>query len=192
MENTRTAIRPGETRLAVDPATADDARLCFIGRIVSPWQRREDCPKNVRLARARGGAAALLLDAPFRPALAGLQAGQWVHVLSWLGEAGRDLALQTPRHAEAPRGTFALRSPVRPNPIGLHLVQILAIDLATGRIDIDAIDTLDGTALLDLKPFFGSVDLPPPPGTGPEDAPAEDASAGGAALLSAVDGAKTQ
>jgi tRNA (Thr-GGU) A37 N-methylase len=66
-----------------------------------------------------------------------------------------------PRHADAPRGTFSLRSPVRPNPIGLHLVRIVAIDRITGIIGIDAIDVLDGTPLVDIKPHFASVDAPP-------------------------------
>lgn len=186
--DTDTDIRPGEIRFAVDPAKAEDARLCFIGRIRSAWKSRADCPKNVGIARERGEHAVIEIDAPFRPALTGLEPGQGLHVLSWLGEARRDLALQTPRHAEAPRGTFALRSPVRPNPIGMHLVRIVAIDVAAGRIDIDAIDTLDGTAVIDIKPYFASVDVlpaaePPPP------APAAD---GGAAdMLTALDEARS-
>lgn len=98
---------------------------------------------------------------PFRAGLGDLEAGQYVHLLTWLGRARRDLAVQSPRHAERPRSTFSLRSPLRPNPIGLHLVRIDAIDASTGRIAIDAIDVLDGTALLDIKPFFATVDVPP-------------------------------
>lgn len=153
--------RPGELGFAVDAAAADDARLAFIGRIASPWAERTDCPKNLREARERGLPALVEIAEAFRPGLADLSEGQWVHVLTWLGEARRDLAVQFPRHAEAPRGTFSLRSPVRPNPIGLHLVEIIAIDIASGRIGIDAIDVLDGTAVLDLKPFIETVDIPP-------------------------------
>ena len=185
-------IRPSEVRFSVNPASAGDAHLCFIGSIRSPWRRRADCPKNVRIARERGGDAWIEIAEPFRPALAGLAAGQGLHVLSWLGEARRDLALQMPKQAEAPRGTFSLRSPVRPNPIGLHLVRITAIDIATGRIDIDAIDTLDGTAVLDLKPYFESVDLLP---AAELSTAAADhglaADAGAAALLTATDHAET-
>lgn len=176
-------IRPGEVPFPLDPAGADDARLCFIGRIRSPWQSRADCPKNVRLARERGQTASIEIDPPFRSALAGLAAGQGLHVLSWLAGARRDLALQVPKQAEAPRGTFSLRSPVRPNPIGLHLVRIVSLDAAAGRLEIDAIDTLDGTPVLDLKPYFESVDLLP------EHVTADDA--GAAALLSAADHAHT-
>lgn len=184
--DTDTDIRPGEVRFALDPAEAGDARLCFIGRVRSAWKTRADCPKNVGIARSRGEPASIEIDAPFRLALTGLEAGQGLHVLSWLGEARRDLALQTPRHAKAPRGTFALRSPVRPNPIGMHLVRIVAIDIAAGRIDIDAIDTLDGTSVLDIKPYFESVDVLP---AKPPLAPAAD---GGAAdMLTALDEARS-
>ncbi|MBC8129972.1 MAG: tRNA (N6-threonylcarbamoyladenosine(37)-N6)-methyltransferase TrmO [Rhizobiaceae bacterium] len=157
------SIRPGERAFDVDPARADDARLAFIGRIASPFNTRSDCPKNLRAARERGAeaAATLQIAAPFRAGLGDLEVGQYVHILTWLGEARRDLAVQMPRHAETPRGTFSLRSPVRPNPIGLHLVRIVAIDVAAGRIAIDAIDVLDGTALLDIKPFLATVDVPP-------------------------------
>ena len=159
-------IRLHEQTFAIDPADRSDAHLAFIGYIASPWSRRQDCPKNMREARERARPAAILIAPAFRPALRGLATGQWLHVLTWLGEARRDLAVQMPRHASAPRGTFSLRSPVRPNPIGMHLVQIIALDMATGRIDIDGIDVLDATAVLDLKPYLPSVDTPPGDGAG--------------------------
>jgi tRNA (Thr-GGU) A37 N-methylase len=56
---------------------------------------------------------------------------------------------------------FSLRSPVRPNPIGLHVVRLLSCDADTGRLDVDALDCLDGTPVLDLKPWRQSVDVPP-------------------------------
>lgn len=160
-----TSIRPGEVYLSVDPGVARDASLAFIGRVSSPWTERSQCPKNMARAREAGLPAEIVIDAPFRPALQGLEAGRWIHVLTWLGEARRDLAVQRPRHSKEARGTFALRSPVRPNPIGLHLVEITAIDMATGCLAIAGIDVLDGTAVLDIKPFFETVDVPPLPDT---------------------------
>ncbi|RIY03798.1 S-adenosylmethionine-dependent methyltransferase [Aureimonas flava] len=153
--------RPGEVRLATDPASIHDATLAFVGRILSPWTDRGDCPRNMREARERGREAAVEIGEPYRPALSGLAPGGFAHLLSWLQGSRRDLALQMPRHADRPTGTFALRSPVRPNPIGLHLVRILAIDTASGVLRIDAIDALDGTPLLDIKPYLPSVDRPP-------------------------------
>ncbi|WP_342592019.1 tRNA (N6-threonylcarbamoyladenosine(37)-N6)-methyltransferase TrmO [Jiella sonneratiae] len=140
----------------------DDARLGFIGRLRSPYRTLDQCPKNRRAALAAGhaGAAWLEVDAPFREALAGLAAGDHVFCLSWLHGARRDLALQKPRHLEAARGTFSLRSPVRPNPIGLHLARIESIDVAAGIVRLDAIDVVDETPLVDVKPYHASVDRP--------------------------------
>ena len=156
-----TVARPGERRFEGPAPAYDDAGLVFIGRIRSPWTERSQCPKNVGRAREAGQPAEIRLDPRWSEGLAGLDAGQWVLLLTWLDQADRDLALQMPRHADAPRGTFSLRSPVRPNPVGLHLVQIVALDRETGIIGIDAIDVLDGTPLLDIKPYLASVDAPP-------------------------------
>ncbi|KTR05424.1 hypothetical protein NS365_11865 [Aureimonas ureilytica] len=156
----KTSIRPGETTLPFDASTADDARLAFIGRIRSPWTDRTDCPKNMRVARETNQKARVEIDAPFRAALQNLEAGRHIHLLTWLHQSRRDLAVQKPRSAETASGTFALRSPVRPNPIGLHLVRLLDVDPASGQLVIDAIDVLDGTPLLDIKPYFDTVDRP--------------------------------
>lgn len=160
MSSDDSTVRPGETLLPFDAAEADDARLVFIGTIRSPWHERAACPKNMRLAREAGRGATVEIEPPFRAALEGLAPGTSLHLLTWLHQSRRDLALQRPRRAETASGTFALRSPVRPNPIGLHLVRLVAIDRDAGRLTIDAIDVLDGTPLLDLKPYFASVDLP--------------------------------
>lgn len=152
--------RAGETRFDLDPALRSDAALAFIGEVRSPWTDRAQCPRNLREAREQGGAAEVHIERVYRPALEGLVAGGWVHLLTWLQHSRRDLARQMPRHADSPRGTFSLRSPVRPNPIGLHLVRIVDIDSATGVLRIDAIDVLDGTPLLDIKPYLPSVDRP--------------------------------
>jgi tRNA (Thr-GGU) A37 N-methylase len=53
---------------------------------------------------------------------------------------------------------FSLRSPARPNPIALAIVKILGIDQKKGIISIDAIDCLDGTPVLDIKPYLKSID----------------------------------
>ena len=161
MTDSSSDIRPGETRLAFEPDEADDARLIFIGVVRSPWTERAQCPKNLRAARETGIKARVEMAEAFRPALASLEPGSWIFLLSWLNAARRDLALQMPRHAERPTSTFALRSPVRPDPIGLHLVRLLAIEADGAVLTIDAIDLLDGTPIIDIKPYFASVDRPP-------------------------------
>lgn len=160
-------IREGEIALPFDPATAAaDAGLVFIGRIRSPWTSREDCPKNMNAARERGLPAEALIDAPYRRGLDGLDGVTHVVLLSWLGQARRDLIIQKPRHATQPRGTFSLRSPVRPNPIGLHIARLVSVDAAAGILGLDAIDVLDGTPLVDVKPYYASTDAIPEARTG--------------------------
>ncbi|WP_269930693.1 tRNA (N6-threonylcarbamoyladenosine(37)-N6)-methyltransferase TrmO [Aminobacter sp. HY435] len=154
--------RKDEIGLAGDPAAnADDARLAYIGRIGSPWKLREDCPKNMNAARERGGGATVAIDAPYRPGLAGLAGFSHVVVLSWFEQAPRNLIVQKPRHATDTKGVFALRSPARPNPVGLHVARIVSLDIDAGVIELDAIDALDGTPVIDLKPYFASVDAIP-------------------------------
>lgn len=154
--------REGEQRLDQDPATMPaDGGVVFIGRIASPWVTRESCPKNMRTARETGQPAVLTIDAPYRRGLQGLERASHVIVLSWLHHAPRNLIVQKPRHAAEAKGVFGLRSPARPNPIGLHVARLVGLDIATGRIDLDAIDVLDGTPVIDIKPYFASTDAIP-------------------------------
>lgn len=157
-----TAPRPGEIALPFDPAAiATNAGLVFIGRIRSPWTAREQCPRSLREARERGGGASVEIDAPWRPGLAGLEGCSHVILIYWMDQARRDLIVQAPAHAAAPRGVFSLRSPVRPNPIALAVVKLLGVDQAAGRLSVDAIDCLDGTPLLDIKPYIAAIDAYP-------------------------------
>ncbi len=150
--------RPGEMRLETE--LRFDAQVTFIGRIDSPWSL-QDCPKNLRQARERGASAQLQIAAPFRPALQGIAPGDALVLLYWMSHAPRDLLRQTPRHRAEGTGTFNLRSPVRPNPIGMGVVKVLGIDMAHGRVDIDAIDAVDGTPLIDIKPHMPLADTVP-------------------------------
>jgi tRNA-Thr(GGU) m(6)t(6)A37 methyltransferase TsaA len=154
--------REGERELPLDPATATgNAQVVFIGRIRSPWKNREDCPKNMATARERGQQATLEIDPFYRLGLQGLEAYSHVAIISWLDRAPRNLIVQKPRHATVSKGVFALRSPARPNPVGLHIAKIVAIDGTAGLITLDGIDVLDGTPVIDLKPYFASTDSIP-------------------------------
>jgi tRNA (adenine37-N6)-methyltransferase len=156
------SIRPREIRASIDPdSQPGDARLVFIGRARTPWTSREDCPKNVREARERGESALIEIDPPWRAGLSDLSAGEAVIVISWLDRARRDLLVQAPRHRDRPASVFSLRSPVRPNPIGIHVVRIVALDAEAGALKVDALDCLDETPILDIKPWRAGVDIPP-------------------------------
>lgn len=154
--------RPGEVRLPFNPALIPGhASVIFLGRIRSPWRSRSECPKNIREAREQGERAVVEVDEPWRQGLEGLAHHDYAIVLYWMEQARRDMIVQSPRHRSTPTGVFGLRSPARPNPIALATVKLLAVDKVQGRVSIDAIDCLDGTPLLDIKPWLETVDVPP-------------------------------
>jgi tRNA-Thr(GGU) m(6)t(6)A37 methyltransferase TsaA len=154
MNANRFDIRPGE--VAVELPDRFDASLYFIGRIRTPWKTRDECPKN---ARASDAVCVIEVDDRWAQALTGTETCSHLLVLYWMHEARRDLVLQAPRHYGAPRGTFALRSPVRPNPIAASVVRLLKVEGT--RLSVVGLDCLDGTPLIDLKPYFASVDAVP-------------------------------
>ncbi|TYB81973.1 TrmO family methyltransferase domain-containing protein [Maritimibacter fusiformis] len=156
----RPEIRAGEVALGHDPGDTPDAGITFIGRIRSPWSRG-DCPKNIGRARETGQGARIELAPEYAQALTGLSVGQPILLQYWMDRARRDLVMQAPRHAEGPRGTFALRSPNRPNPVSVSTVVITALDPEAATIDIDAIDCFDHTPVVDIKPWLETVDAPP-------------------------------
>jgi tRNA-Thr(GGU) m(6)t(6)A37 methyltransferase TsaA len=147
-------IREGETAIVLP--SAFDAGLYFIGRIRTPWHRREDCPKNGGESDA---VCTIELDARYAQGLADVQTCSHLVVLYWMDRAPRNLVLQTPRHYGVARGVFALRSPARPNPIALSVVELIGVD--GRRLSVKGLDCLDATPLLDLKPYFASTDAKP-------------------------------
>jgi len=147
-------VRPGE--VAVDLPPAPDAGVYFIGRIRTPWTERKDCPRN---ARASDAVCTVDLDPRFAPGLKDVATCSHLVLLYWMDKAPRNLLVQTPSHYGTQRGTFALRSPARPNPIALSVVRLLGID--GNRLSVTGLDCLDGTPLLDIKHYFASTDSAP-------------------------------
>lgn len=152
--------REGEVTLDFTPGAVADASIEFIGRIRTPWSPG-DAPRNMTQAREHGGDFRIELRPEFVQGLSGLEVGRHVILLYWMDQARRDIILQKPGHTEGPRGPFALRSPVRPNPVSLATVRITSLDMATGVIGVDAVDCFDGTPLVDIKPWLPTIDVPP-------------------------------
>jgi tRNA-Thr(GGU) m(6)t(6)A37 methyltransferase TsaA len=96
----------------------------------------------------------LVFDAAVLEALDGLRPGDHVLVLTWLDRARRDVLRVHPRDdaANPLRGVFGTRSADRPNPIGLHRVEIVAIERE--RMRVGGIEALDGTPIVDVKPVL--------------------------------------
>ena len=147
-------IWEGEKAIELPPR--HDAGVYFIGRILTPWKKRKDCPKN---ARESDAVCVVEVDARWREALKDVETCSHVVLLYWMDKALRTLVLQVPGHLGEQRGTFALRSPARPNPIAVSVVKLLRVD--GNRLSVVGLDCLDSTPLLDIKPYFASTDSVP-------------------------------
>jgi tRNA-Thr(GGU) m(6)t(6)A37 methyltransferase TsaA len=134
----------------LDPA--DQYQLRPIGIVRSTLKRREDCPHQ-----GYDGApeAWVEINPSFSDGLDGMTPGCELILLTWLHAARRDVLKVHPRGktADPQRGVFLTRSPDRPNPIGLHRVEVLEVEAPT-RIRVRPLETLDGTPVMDIKPVL--------------------------------------
>ena len=128
-----------------------DLTLRPIGRVESPLTDPADAPKQ---GREGGPDACIVFDDRVIEGLRDLRPGDRVIVLTWLDRAGRDVLSVHPRDdaANPLRGVFSTRTADRPNPIGLHEVEALAVDGA--RVRVSDLEAVDGTPVLDVKPVL--------------------------------------
>ena len=157
-------VRDGEIAVALPDRF--DASLYFIGRIRTPWKAPEGLPEE----RPRGARDRRGLHHRARSALGAGAAGHrdaartWSCSTGWTGRGATSWSRCRAIYGKG-RGTFALRSPVRPNPIAHERGQA-----GQGRGQHgsrwSALDCLDGTPLLDIKPYFASTDSIPDAVTG--------------------------
>ena len=127
--------------------------LVEIGVVESPLTDRDSAPKQ-----GDEGApdAWLVFEPAVLEALDGIQAGDEVLLLTWFHRARRDVLRVHPRGdvSRTQQGVFSTRSPHRPNPIGLHRVEIVSID--GGRVRVRNLEAIDGTPIVDVKPVLSS------------------------------------
>jgi tRNA-Thr(GGU) m(6)t(6)A37 methyltransferase TsaA len=143
-----------EFRFTVDPGSAvtEDFTLEPIGYVQSRLVDRTGAPRQPDEGAPD---AWLVFEARIERALRDIRPGDSVIVVTWLHRARRDVLSVHPRGAtdRPAQGVFSTRSPDRPNPIGLHEVQIVEVDRL--RIRVDAIEAIDGTPIVDVKPVLG-------------------------------------
>jgi tRNA-Thr(GGU) m(6)t(6)A37 methyltransferase TsaA len=138
-------LRHGE--VAVELPAATDAGVYFIGTIHTPWRTRSECPKR---GSRDGPICSIVIDARWHEVLTDITRHKGIQVLYWMHRARRDLVLQTPFRTGQTTGSFALRSPARPNPIASSVVELVAVEGTT--LQVRGLDCMDGTPLIDLKP----------------------------------------
>jgi tRNA-Thr(GGU) m(6)t(6)A37 methyltransferase TsaA len=129
--------------------------LAPIGIVQSPLTDPAVAPKQ---GNEGSPDAWLVVDETVAAGLDGIGEGDEILVLTWLDRARRDVLRVHPRDdpANPERGVFSTRSSDRPNPIGLHRVQVLAIDGC--RIHVRNLEAVDATPVLDLKPVLSPLD----------------------------------
>ena len=147
-------IRPGE--VTVEIPEEFDGGLYFIGRIRTPWASRDDCPKNSGESDA---VCTLEVEARYAAALRDVETASHLIALYFMDQAPRDIVVLAPGHYRSPHGVFALRAPGRPNPVAMSVVRLL--EVAGTRLSVVGLDCRDGTPLLDIKPYFASIDAVP-------------------------------
>jgi tRNA-Thr(GGU) m(6)t(6)A37 methyltransferase TsaA len=130
-----------------------------IGHLTTPFPTRADCPRNTRQLDPSPECRATVLP-EFRPGLASIEGFSHLILLYWLHEAAAPLLVFTPPFDAAPRGVFATRAPWRPNPIGLAVVAFDGF-AAEGVLRVRYLDCVDGTPLLDIKPYLPTTDAEP-------------------------------
>lgn len=145
MTDDRGATRQGEIAIAL-PGTWD-AEILFIGKIRTPWRDRSQCPPR---GDSEGPLCRVVLDEMWWPAMRGIESNVWLDVSYWMHLARRDLVTQNPKRKGELFGTFALRSPNRPNPIAVSRVRLVGLEQST--LLVRGLDCVDGTPLIDIKP----------------------------------------
>ena len=135
--------------------------LAPIGRVESILTDVTSAPKQ---GHEGAPEAWLVLEPTVLDGLQGLRAGAWVVVLTWLHRARRDVLRVHPRDdpANPLQGVFTTRSADRPNPIGLHEVEVVSID--GPKVRVRSLEAVDGTPIVDVKPVLASGgERPEPP-----------------------------
>lgn len=122
-----------------------------IGRVESSLTDRRQAPRQ---GHEGAPAAWLVFEPEVAAGIRDLAVGAQIIVLTWLDRADRSVLITRPRDdpARPPTGVFSTRSPDRPNPIGLHRVQIVAVEGL--RIQVRPLEALDQTPVIDVKPVL--------------------------------------
>jgi formylmethanofuran dehydrogenase subunit E len=124
-----------------------------IGIIHSPYLSRDDAPRQGRFSDAL---FTLEILPEYCEGLQDVEQEPHLLVLYWLDRANRNKLKATPPHTGIEHGVFATRSPDRPNPIGICIVEFVRLE--GNLLFVRGLDAIDGTPLLDIKPYSADLD----------------------------------
>jgi len=124
-----------------------------IGVVISPYKNSADIPKGLNVKHEAEGVLRILRE--FELGLTDIEGFSHLFVI-WEFDRSTDFALLgSPPFEDLPHGVFATRSPRRPNPIGLTVVELLHRE--NEELHVRGLDMLDGTPILDIKPYMSSI-----------------------------------
>jgi tRNA-Thr(GGU) m(6)t(6)A37 methyltransferase TsaA len=124
-----------------------------IGTVRSPYKARGDAPRQGRLSET---ISEIVVDEKYRPALWRIEGRKHLWVLCWFDRADRSVLRAVPPGTTEEKGVFAIRSPDRPNPVSLCLVDLL--EVKDGTLKIRGLDAFDGTPVIDIKVYSAEID----------------------------------
>jgi len=124
-----------------------------IGFVHSPYSETAQIPKGCGAKHEAEGVLEILPE--FEEGLTDVKGFSHLFVIWLFDRSGGFSLLGTPPTDDRPHGVFATRSPRRPNPIGLTVVELLGQD--GPRLQVRGVDMLDGTPILDIKPYLSSI-----------------------------------
>jgi len=129
-----------------------------IGVVHTPYRSKYDAPRQPRIdERVDEAVVELHPHMNFEQALQDLDGFSHMWLVTWFDRAGGWKPMVLPPRSERKRGVFSTRSPHRPNPIGISVVEIIAIQGL--RIHVHGTDVLDGTPVVDIKPYLPYADI---------------------------------
>lgn len=128
-------------------------KLQPIGVVNSPYKKNEDAPRQGRYSKKL---SKIIVFEEYLEGLQDIERHKYYYVFYWLDKAERDKLKGIPPGKTEERGVFSIRSPIRPNPIALCLVELVKIEDNT--LTVKWLDALDGSPLLDIKPFWPETD----------------------------------
>lgn len=123
--------------------------LTYIGYIETPYERVEACPNNIDPS---GPECRLIVNLQYVEGLSGLEVADQILILYWLEQADRERVVEMSRKTGKATGVFALRTPNRPNPIGVAVIRIN--EIRGNEVIVRGLDCVNGTILLDIKPVI--------------------------------------
>jgi tRNA (adenine37-N6)-methyltransferase len=124
-----------------------------IGYVRSPYKEKKDARRQGRLSDT---VSEIVIDEQYLPGLEDVEKKTHLFVLSWFDRADRTMLKATPPHEKIEHGVFATRSPNRPNPVGLSVVDLLGMN--GNVLTVHGLDALDGTPVVDIKPYSPDID----------------------------------